>query len=84
MRTAIDVADWIVCYRTNADSPVDAALLQKLLFFAQAFRLARSCEKLVEEPKEFHRSISACSSSLPASASAIDFRMRSALAGVLS
>jgi antitoxin SocA-like protein len=50
MRTAIDVADWIVCYRTSADSPVDAALLQKLLFFAQAFRLARYGEKLFEEP----------------------------------
>ena len=47
MLTALDVADWIVRFRAAA--PVDPLSLQKLLFYAQAFHLARFGEPLFRD-----------------------------------
>src|SRR5215475_8436304 len=49
MLTATQIADWIVCFREEAAAPVDPMSLQKLLFYAQAFRLARHGEPLFLE-----------------------------------
>jgi uncharacterized phage-associated protein len=46
MLTPIQVADWIVRYRLEAGAPVDPMSLQKLLYYAQAFRLAQHGEPL--------------------------------------
>jgi uncharacterized phage-associated protein len=46
MLTAIQVADWIVRFRLDAGAPVDPMSLQKLLYYAQAFHLARQGEPL--------------------------------------
>jgi uncharacterized phage-associated protein len=51
MLTAIQVADWIVRFRAEA-APVDPRSLQKLLFYAQAFHLARRGEPLFADPFE--------------------------------
>jgi uncharacterized phage-associated protein len=45
MLTAIQIADWIVRFREEA-APVDPRSLQKLLFYSQAFHLARHGEPL--------------------------------------
>src|ERR1700730_15737230 len=50
MPTAIQIADWIVHFRADeAGAPGDPMSLQKLLFYAQAFRLARHGEPLFGE-----------------------------------
>src|SRR5260370_316231 len=49
MLTATQTADWIVRFRIEAAAPVDPMSLQKLLFYAQAFRLARHGEPLFAE-----------------------------------
>jgi uncharacterized phage-associated protein len=49
MHTATQIADWIVRFRAEAAAPVDPMSLQKLLFYAQAFHLARQGEPLFSE-----------------------------------
>jgi uncharacterized phage-associated protein len=49
MLTATQIADWIVRFRADAAAPVDPMSLQKLLFYVQAFRLARYGEPLFAE-----------------------------------
>jgi uncharacterized phage-associated protein len=49
MLTATQVADWIVRYRAELGAPVDPMSLQKLLFYTQAFHLARHGEALFAE-----------------------------------
>jgi uncharacterized phage-associated protein len=46
MLTATQIADWIVRFRAEAAAPVDPMSLQKLLFYLQAFHLARKGEPL--------------------------------------
>src|SRR5262249_32640566 len=41
MPTASQVASWIVVYRAETSVPVDPMSLQKLVYYAQAFHLAR-------------------------------------------
>jgi uncharacterized phage-associated protein len=41
MFTATQIADWIVRFRLEVGAPVDPMSLQKLLYYAQAFHLAR-------------------------------------------
>jgi uncharacterized phage-associated protein len=48
MLTATQVADWIVRFRFDAAAPVDPMSLQKLLYYAQAFHLARHGEPMFE------------------------------------
>jgi uncharacterized phage-associated protein len=55
MLTAIQVADWIVRFRLEAAAPVDPMSLQKLMFYAQAFRLARHGKPLFEDGFEAWR-----------------------------
>jgi uncharacterized phage-associated protein len=51
MLTATQIADWIVRFREEA-APVDPRSLQKLLFYSQAFHLARHGEPLFEDQFE--------------------------------
>jgi len=46
MHSATQIADWIVRFRAEAAAPVDPMSLQKLLFYAQAFHLARHGDAL--------------------------------------
>jgi uncharacterized phage-associated protein len=46
MFTATQIADWIVRFRAEAGVPVDPMSLQKLLYYVQAFHLARHGEPL--------------------------------------
>ncbi len=46
MFTATQIADWIVRFRSEAGAPVDPMSLQKLLYYVQAFHLARHGEPL--------------------------------------
>ncbi len=48
MHTATQIADWIVRFRAEAAAPVDPMSLQKLLFYAKAFHLARHGEPLFQ------------------------------------
>ena len=56
MLTATQIADWIVRFRAEAAAPVDPMSLQKLLFYAQAFHLARHGEPLFLEKFKAWRS----------------------------
>jgi len=47
--TAVDIATWIVRYRANNGALIDPVTLQKMLFYAQAFRLARHGQALLRE-----------------------------------
>jgi uncharacterized phage-associated protein len=49
MPTATQVAKWIIQYRQESGVPVDPVTLQKLLYYAQAFCLARHGEPLFRE-----------------------------------
>jgi len=55
MHTATQIADWIVRFRAEAAAPVDPMSLQKLLFYAQAFHLARHGEPLFQDGFEAWR-----------------------------
>jgi uncharacterized phage-associated protein len=46
MASVTAIAEWIVRYRADNGAPIDRVSLQKMLFYAQAFRLARHGEPL--------------------------------------
>jgi uncharacterized phage-associated protein len=48
MATATHIAEWIVRYRDDNGAPIDPISLQKMMFYSQAFWLARYGEPLFE------------------------------------
>jgi uncharacterized phage-associated protein len=49
MAAASQIAEWIIRYRAENGAPIDPISLQKMLYYAQAFRLARQGEPLFRE-----------------------------------
>jgi len=49
MPSAVRLAEWVVRYRADNGAPIDPVSLQKMLFYAHAFRLARHGDSLFSE-----------------------------------
>jgi uncharacterized phage-associated protein len=47
--SAIQLASWVVRYRSDNGAPIDPVTLQKMLYYAQAFHLARHGDVLLRE-----------------------------------